>query len=89
MQCSADSYLQKHQQGSFPSTCLYPEITAFPLGRQAVEGTFMDVFSLLSNERRNVTVCFPGTPLPACPSPNIIDLTQTSQMKDGRELCHK
>lgn len=44
-----------------PSSCLhpsYPEITAFPsgTGRQAAEGTAMDVFCLLSNERRNVTV---------------------------------
>lgn len=43
-----------------PASIQHPEITAFPLGRQAgrqaAEGTAMDMFCLLSNERRNVTV---------------------------------
>lgn len=137
MQCSADSYLQKHQQGcakqqsphcsllssfsdtqkknilcqtaiqryskqqcehhtiayphactythfytenypalslsalsSYPSSCLHPaprdnSVPFRQAGRQAVEGTAMDMFCLLSNERRNVTVGLsagPGQP---------------------------
>lgn len=71
---------------SFPSSCLYPEITAFPLGRQAVEGTFMDVFSLLSNERRNVTVGLStGPSQPSISTCGISSVHQTA----GRQLCSR
>ncbi|TNN76034.1 hypothetical protein EYF80_013797 [Liparis tanakae] len=149
MQCSADSYLRKHQQGRCPSSCLHPapRDNSLPFGqagRQAVEGTAMDVFCLLSNERWNVTEGLSAGPsqpsihtcgistvyqtsgrqlcstLPASlqyvplllflitnkqqdpgllrrwvrlspppPHPTAVDLTQTSQMKDGGELGHK
>lgn len=55
---------------SYPSSCLHPapRDNSLPFrrtGRQAVEGTAMDMFCLLSNERRNVTVGLsagPGQP---------------------------
>jgi len=45
--------------------------------------------SVSDNKQADAQVCSAGTALPASPSPNSTDLTQTSQMRDGGELCHK
>ncbi len=67
-----------------PASTQHPEITAFPSGRQAVEGTAMDVFSLLSNERRNATVGLSAGPSqPSIHTCGISTVYQTA----GRQLC--
>jgi len=67
-----------------PASTQRPEITAFPSGRQAVEGTAMDVFCLLSNERWNVTEGLSAGPSqPSIHTCGISTVSQTS----GRQLC--
>lgn len=68
-----------------PASIQHPEITAFPLGRQAgrqaAEGTAMDMFCLLSNERRNVTVG-----LSAGPSIHVESAQSIKQLADSSAL---
>lgn len=71
-----------------PASIQHPEITAFPSGRQesrqAAEGTAMDMFCLLSNERRNVTVGLSAGPSqPSIHTCGINAVYQTA----GRQLC--
>lgn len=67
-----------------PASTQHPEITVFPSGGQAVEGTAMDMFCLLSNERRNVTVGLSAGPgQPSIHTCGISSVYQTA----GRQLC--
>lgn len=67
-----------------PASTQHPEITAFPSGRQAVEGTATDMLCLLSNERRNVTVGLSAGPSqPSIHTCGISSVYQTA----GRQLC--
>ncbi len=67
-----------------PASTQHPEITAFPSGRQAVEGTAMDMFCLLSNERRNVTAGLSAGPSqPSIHTCGISTVYQTA----GRQLA--
>lgn len=74
---------------SYPSSCLHPapRDNSLPFGqagRQAVEGTAMDMFCLLSNERRNVTVGLSAGPSqPSIHTCGISTVYQTA----GRQLC--
>lgn len=67
-----------------PASTQHPAITTIPSGGQAVEGTAVDVFCLLSNERRNVTVGpSAGPSQPSIHTCGISAVYQTA----GRQLC--
>lgn len=67
-----------------PASTQHPAITTIPSGGQAVEGTAVDMFCLLSNERRNVTVGpSAGPSQPSIHTCGISAVYQTA----GRQLC--